>query len=83
MGYLYFLRQAQSQLKTGKNICKTKENLKKIAKEKGLTMSELVNECLTELIEKKNFNEKYNEKLEKRSIKTDEKLKNLKSKMNW
>lgn len=63
--------------------CKTKENLKKIAKEKGLTMSELVNECLTELIEKKNFNEKYNEKLEKRSIETDEKLKNLKSKMNW
>ena len=49
--------------------CKTKENLKKIAKKIGLTMSELVNECLTELIEKKNFNEKYNEKLEKRSIK--------------
>ena len=63
--------------------CKTKKDLKKIAKEKGLTMSELVNECLTELVEKENFKEQYKEQLENRTKEFEEKLNKLKEKIKW
>ena len=35
--------------------CKTKNNLKKIAKNKDLTMSELVNEYLVDMVEREKF----------------------------
>lgn len=63
--------------------CKTKENLKKIAKKKCLTMSELVNECLTDMVERENLKNNYNEQLEKRIVATDEKLFKLKEKLKW
>lgn len=62
---------------------KTKENLKKIAKKKCITMSELVNECLTELVEQENFKEQHQEHFEDRIKNTDDKLSKLKNKMNW
>ncbi|OPX46477.1 hypothetical protein [Clostridium thermobutyricum] len=63
--------------------CKTKEELKKIAKKKGLTMSELANECLTELVEQEIFKKQHQEHLEDRIKNTDDKLSKLKNKMNW
>lgn len=63
--------------------CKTKEYLKKIAKGKGLTMSELVNECLADMVERENLKNNYNEQLEKRIIATDEKLFKLKEKLKY
>lgn len=63
--------------------CKTKENLKEIANKKGLTMSELVNECLTDIVERENLKKNYNEQLEKRIVATDEKLVKLKEKLKW
>lgn len=63
--------------------CKTKENLKKIAKKKCLTMSELVNKCLTDMVERENLKNNYNEQLEKRIVATDEKLFKLKEKLKW
>lgn len=63
--------------------CKTKENLKKIAKKKCLTMSELVNECLIDMVERENLKNNYNEQLEKRIVATDEKLFKLKEKLKW
>ncbi len=62
---------------------KTKEELKKIAKKKGLTMSELANECLTELVEQEIFKKQHQEHLEDRIKNTDDKLSKLKNKMNW
>lgn len=40
--------------------CKTKVDLKKIAKNKGLTMSELINEYVVDIIEREKF-KKYSE----------------------
>lgn len=63
--------------------CKTKENLKEIAKKKGLTMSELVNECLTDIVEREIFKKQHQEHLEDRIKNTNDKLSKLKGKMNW
>ncbi|MGV3027095.1 hypothetical protein ACED96_15450 [Clostridium thermobutyricum] len=60
--------------------CKTKENLKEIASKKGLTMSELINQCLTELVENEKFKEQYKDQLENRTKDFEEKLKKLKKK---
>lgn len=62
---------------------KTKKDLKEIAKNKCLTMSELVNKCLTELVEQENFKEQHQEHFEDRIKNTDDKLSKLKNKMNW
>lgn len=61
----------------------TKEELKKLAKKKGLTMSELVNECLTNIVEREILKNKDMEQLEKRVAETDKKLLKLKEKMRW
>ena len=61
---------------------KTKENLKEIANKKCLTMSELINKCLTDMVERENFKEKYQEQLEERIKNTDDRLSKLKDKMN-
>ncbi len=63
--------------------CKTKEELKKVAKKKGLTMSELANECLTELVEQEIFKKQHQEQLESRTKDFEKKLNSLKDKMNW
>lgn len=44
-------------------------------------MSELVNECLDDMVERENLKNNYNEQLEKRIIATDEKLFKLKEKL--
>ena len=63
--------------------CKTKKDLKEIAKNKGLTMSELANECLTELVEQEIFKKQHQEQLESRTKYFEKKLNSLKDKMNW
>ncbi|MGL5358095.1 MAG: hypothetical protein ACRC9U_03520 [Metamycoplasmataceae bacterium] len=63
--------------------CKTKEDLKKLAKNKGLTISEVVNLLITEQIERENFKKNNQEQLEKRSGSMEEKIKKLKEKMKW
>lgn len=63
--------------------CKTKKDLKEIAKNKCLTMSELVNKCLTDLVEREIFKEQHKDHLEDRIKNTDDKLSKLKNKMNW
>ncbi|MGL5617405.1 MAG: hypothetical protein ACRDD2_14500 [Sarcina sp.] len=63
--------------------CKTKENLKKLAKKKGLTISELVNTLLLEQLEKENYKNQYEDHIEKRSGLMEEKIKKLKEKMKW
>lgn len=60
---------------------KTKENLKEMAKNRGLTLSELVNQCLIELVQKENFKSKHKDKLEKRVVMTEKKLLELKRKL--
>ena len=61
--------------------CKTKENLKEMSKNRGLTLSELVNQCLIELVQKENFKSKHKDKLEKRVVMTEKKLLELKRKL--
>lgn len=63
--------------------CKTKKELKKLAYKKGITMSELVNYCLTEIVERENIKNKELEELKKRPFSIDEKLLKLKNKMKW
>lgn len=63
--------------------CKTKKDLKKLAKNKGLTMSELVNLLITEQLERENFKKSNQEQLEKRTGSMEEKIKKLKEKLKW
>ncbi|MGL4874011.1 MAG: hypothetical protein ACRC30_05100 [Clostridium sp.] len=63
--------------------CKTKEDLKKLAKKKGLTISELVNTLLLEQLERENYKNHYEDHIEKRSGLMEEKIKKLKEKMKW
>ncbi|MGL5648043.1 MAG: hypothetical protein ACRDDY_09340 [Clostridium sp.] len=63
--------------------CKIKENLKKLAKKKGLTISELVNSLITEHLERENYKNQYEDHIEKRSGLMEEKIKKLKEKMKW
>ncbi|MGL4741740.1 MAG: hypothetical protein ACRC41_13175 [Sarcina sp.] len=63
--------------------CKTKEDLKKLAKMKGLTISELVNSLITEQLERENFKNSCKDQIEKRSGSMEEKIKKLKEKMKW
>ena len=63
--------------------CKTKNDLKKIANNKGLTMSELVNECLTDMVEREKFKKSNEDQLEKRHNLLEEKIQKLKEKMKW
>ncbi|MGL4741522.1 MAG: DUF6290 family protein [Sarcina sp.] len=62
---------------------KTKEDLKKLAKNKGLTVSELVNKLLVEKIERENFKNSSKDQLENRTIEFEKKLINLKNKIGW
>lgn len=63
--------------------CKTKEDLKKLAKNKGLTVTEVVNNLLVDHLEREKFKEKFNEQLYKRNNRFEEKIKKLKEKMKW
>lgn len=63
--------------------CKTKNNLKKIAKNKDLTMSELVNEYLVDMVEREKFKKSNENQLEKRYNSFEEKIQKLKEKMKW
>lgn len=63
--------------------CKTKEDLKELAKNKGLTVSEVVNSLITEHLERENYKNNFKEKVEKRSGSMEEKIKKLKEKMKW
>ncbi|MGL4741705.1 MAG: hypothetical protein ACRC41_13000 [Sarcina sp.] len=60
-----------------------KMKLKKIAKKQGISMSEIVCNCITEMIEKDEFKCSYKEKIEKRTNSFEEKMKKLKEKMRW
>ena len=62
---------------------KTKKDLKELAKNKGLTISELVNNLLIDQLERENFKKSNQEQLEKRSGSMEEKIKKLKEKMKW
>lgn len=63
--------------------CKTKEDLKKLAKNKGFTVSEVVNLLITEHLEIENFKKYNKDQLENRSKSFEEKIKKLKEKMRW
>ncbi|MGL4741848.1 MAG: hypothetical protein ACRC41_13725 [Sarcina sp.] len=62
---------------------KTKEDLKELANNKGLTISELVNSLITEQLERENFKNSCKDQIEKRSGSMEEKIKKLKEKMKW
>ncbi|MGL5646821.1 MAG: hypothetical protein ACRDDY_03135 [Clostridium sp.] len=63
--------------------CKTKEDLKKLAKKKGITVSEVVNLLITEQLEKENYKNKFKDQLEQRSKNTENKINQLKKKLKW
>ncbi|MGL5647182.1 MAG: hypothetical protein ACRDDY_04970 [Clostridium sp.] len=63
--------------------CKTKEKLKELAKNKGLTVSEIVNSLLIEQLERESYKNKTKEQLEKRSVSMESKIKKLKEKLKW
>ncbi len=60
-----------------------KKRIKKIAEKQGKSISEILCNYINEIIEKEDIKEKYQDKLEKKIVMTDEKLINLKRKMRW
>lgn len=62
---------------------KTKKDLKELAKNKGITISELINDLIMEQLEIENLKKNTKEQLEKRSESMEEKIKKLKEKMKW
>ena len=60
-----------------------KKRVKEIAEKQGKSISEILCNYINEIIEKEDIKEKYQDKLEKKIVMTDEKLKKLKVKMNW
>ena len=63
--------------------CKTKEDLKKAAKNRGLTVSEMVNNLILDQLERENFKKINEEQFKKRTVSFEEKLIKLKEKMKW
>lgn len=61
---------------------KDKKRIKEIAKKQGKSVSEILCNYISEIIEKNDMKEKYQEKLEERIVMTDEKLNKLKDKIS-
>lgn len=62
---------------------KDKKKLKEIAKKQGISMSEIVCNYIDEMIKKDEEKSNYEEEIEKRTNKFEEKMKILKNKMKW
>ncbi|MGL4873502.1 MAG: ribbon-helix-helix protein, CopG family [Clostridium sp.] len=62
---------------------KDKKKLKEIAKRQGISMSEIVCNYIDEMIKKDEEKSNYEEEIEKRTNKFEEKMKILKNKMKW
>ncbi|MGL5780782.1 ribbon-helix-helix protein, CopG family [Cetobacterium sp.] len=62
---------------------KDKKKLKEIAKRQRKSMSEIVCNYIEEMIKKDEEKSNYEEKIEKRANKFEEKIKMVKSKMKW
>ncbi|MGL5357808.1 MAG: ribbon-helix-helix protein, CopG family [Metamycoplasmataceae bacterium] len=62
---------------------KDKKKLKEIAKKQNVSMSEIVCTYIDEMIKKDEEKSNYEEEIEKRTNKFEDKIKTLKNKMKW
>lgn len=60
-----------------------KNKFKKLAEEKGITVSEIICSYIEKEIELQEFKDKFSEDIDKRIVATDEKLFKLKEKLKW